>query len=86
MPDQVEDMLFGIMRRSMLLLDEFIGRNGHDDLARVEFDEIGEREHRDIADPTDQADENEKSEQTRHDRGPATARAGRFSSMYDHVS
>src|SRR3954452_22620169 len=60
-------------RRSARLLQELVRRYGDGDLARMIGDEIGEREHRAIADPGDQADENQESEKARHRFKPAAA-------------
>jgi hypothetical protein len=68
-----------------MLFDEFVGWNGHDDFARMVFDEIRQREHRDIPQSADQADKDEKSEEARHGRGPATGAQGAISSVYDDV-
>jgi hypothetical protein len=38
---------------ALLLFDEFVGRYGHDDLARLEFNEIRERKHREKGHPAD---------------------------------
>jgi hypothetical protein len=57
--------------RPLAVLEEFVGRNRHHDLARMVLHEIGEREHRDIAQPADEPDEDQKSEQARHGRNPA---------------
>src|SRR5215471_1648666 len=51
-----------------VVLEELVGRNGHDDLARLVFDEGGKREHRGITQAAEQAEKNQKPKQTRHDQ------------------
>src|SRR5262249_57206215 len=46
-------------------LDEFFLRHGHDDLARLVFDEIGEREDRGVGRPADETDDDEKRSEER---------------------
>jgi len=45
-----------------VIFEEFVGWNGHDDLAWLIFDESGKREHGTVSYSDEQAEEDQKSE------------------------
>jgi hypothetical protein len=53
---------------ALVIFEKLVGRNCHDDLSRLIFDEGSKREHCAISHAAEQANKDEKSEQTRHDQ------------------
>jgi hypothetical protein len=45
-----------------MVLEKLVGRNGHDDLARLIFDECGKRKYRAVSQAAEQAEKDQKSE------------------------
>src|SRR5690348_8597237 len=70
-----------------VIFDELVRRDRDDDLARLIFNECGEREYRTVAQPNEQTEKDQKSEKTRHDQTRQSVRVGawRILASYDHV-
>jgi len=51
-----------------MILEEFVGRNRHYNLARLIFDKGGKRKQCTVGQPSEQAEKYQKSEETRHDQ------------------